>query len=160
MPLGAIGSAGGLAFIRADDGFGVCIASGTSSPTRSVVFVFRSGEVWTVDSLYIPESGGIALDAAVSRSAVEIYSSFLKAKLGIPPPYQCLFGIEGVKGKPIFLPNVQGKMWLQNPFGACVSEVITTDAIYKDGDDPAAGPRRFFSTVYERCGVEDTSWLG
>jgi len=150
------GSPGGLDWIRADDGVGRIRVRTKGSVTTSVVFMFHTGEVWSIDTTRfgtdaVPVSP-VALIAALKR-----YAEFLKDKLGVMPPYRCVVGVEGVRGRPIWLPDIPGTGWMTNQFGSCVADAIQREVIYEEAADVAKLLRPFFEDAYEKCGFEDVA---
>jgi hypothetical protein len=159
-PLGAIGASVSLSRLRGDDGFGVFMPLADGEPTPTMVYIFHTGEVWSVDT-YLPNAadGGFFLGIPQFTGALDQYAAFLKDELGIKPPYRCIAGIEGVRNRPVWLPTKPGRMRLHGAFGSCVSNEIMDDVVHEAGANSTATLRRFFEKVLDACGYDDFSIL-
>jgi hypothetical protein len=159
-PLGTLSSSSlSTGDIRAADGFGFYMALDAERPTPTVTYVFRTGEVWGIDTYHPSVDGGISLPISELVGALTNYATFLRDCLGINPPYQCIVGIEGAKDRPVWLPHVRGRAYLTNPFGSSIEDVIVYKAVHEDGAKPFDTLRGFFAAVLESCGVTDMSIL-
>lgn len=87
--------AGGYGHIRAHDGFGVYKTTDPSNNTRDVVFLFKTGEIWTIDTDYLQATAhenGIVLFENEFRDALKTYSRLL-TRLGVAPPFTWIAGM-------------------------------------------------------------------
>lgn len=146
---------GAMAYLHGDDGFGIYSAPlGDDGRTPIVLYIFHTGEVWSIDAGSITPHGGILIRSVEMNRELTLYTAFLKTKLGVKPPYRCIVGIEGVQDKPIWLPQKAGRAILQNPAGSCVSDIISVkDSLAAEDTDTRDIVRKFFRTVLEKCGI-------
>jgi len=159
IPLAAIGSSLNIGYLRGEDGFGIYLLLEPRQPTPSVVFAFRSGEIWTVDAYSVNAAHGMPLTVPQLAAALDQCAGFLRDKLDIKPPYRCVAGLEGVAGQPVWLPANSRRVFIQNPFGSCITNTICIEANHEEGANARTTLRPFFETVLDRCGWEDFSLL-
>ena len=126
---------GHYGYIRAEDGFGVRYMWGDdAASTSSVVFIFKTGEVWTIDSYLIPATrqytpSTIPLDEDIFARALEDYTMFL-SRLGLEPPYRWVAGMEGIKGRKLFVPVPGGRAALNPPLGSCLVDCVEVEGLH------------------------------
>ncbi len=154
LPISSSTGGGGFNYLRAEDGVGLYAPLNADRKTTMwVVFVFTNGEIWSCDSYIIDATGesspgSIHLDRRDLARSLKDYTSCLM-KLGIPAPIKWEIGLEGIKGRGIFIPNDP----FVRPRGACVSnEIIVSGTFYPD-DDPLVAIEPFFAKVYDMCGL-------
>jgi hypothetical protein len=152
---------GGYSYLRAEDGFGVhAVIEDHRDKTSWMVFAFTTGEVWAIDT-YLPSAARdyIPINEKSLSKSLEEYASFL-SRLGIEPPYRWIVGIEGVKGKGIYVPPPSGHMSsFQGPRGHCVVDPLVQEGTYSPGDDARTTLRLFFERGFDSCGLERPAWL-
>jgi hypothetical protein len=146
----------GCSVLRAEDGFGVFQmhpreqeSRSKSIKTESVVFVFRTGEIWTIDiSTLRPRPDVLVFRQDRFIEALQNYGAFLFS-LGIKPPYRWEAGLVGVKGR--FLNPER-----YAPLGTgdkCVADQITGQGLYSPDQNPTEVLHEFFMNVLENCGA-------
>jgi hypothetical protein len=156
--------AGSYGYIRAEDGFGVrAMLADQKETTFWAVFALNTGEVWTVDSYLVAAtrdqtSPSIPLDENSFARPLENYSAFLE-RLGLEPPYRWIAGIDGIKGRGLYIPAPQGRMNLPFPRGSCVVECVSESGLHTPGESARRSLRPFFDAIYDKCGVERPAWL-
>jgi hypothetical protein len=162
MPINA--GAGDFGYIRAADGFGVrAMIRDRRDATFWAVFAFNTGEVWTVDSYLIAASlehkmMAIPLDENSFAKPLADYSAFLGC-LGIEPPYRWIAGIEGIRGRGLYVPAAPGRMNPPMPRGSCVVDHVSERGLHSPGDPARKSLTLFFDAIYDRCGLERPAWL-
>ena len=159
VPLGINGRSVSTDELHGDDGYGIFVPLGEALTTPAVAYVFNTGEIWSVDTYTLGAAGQRGIFLENYRPAMEQYAAILKKHLGFDPPYRCVVGMEGVSGRPVWLPHRQGRIFLQNPYGACAANIIKRELIYKDSDTPSHTLRPFFEDVLDKCGCDDFSIL-
>jgi hypothetical protein len=156
--------AGGYGYIRAADGFGVYAAEqGDRDVTHWIAFLFQTGEVWTVDSYLIGATAdrrpsAIPLDENAFGNALDKYSAVLQ-RLGVQPPYRWVAGIEGIKGRGLYIPAPPGHIGLPVPHGTCVVDCVSETGTLSPGDQGKMSLKPFFEAVYDRCGRDRPAWM-
>jgi hypothetical protein len=149
---------GGLYFVRGGDGFGVYTPLDTDKVLAcQVVFVFCSGEIWSIDSFilqatinngekFIPN-----IEIQLARG-LQVYADFL-IRLGLSPPFAWEAGMEDTMGRALY-----SKDW--SPIGPrklCMQPQIIATGSYSPGELPRESLRPFFATLFDACGAE---WPG
>ncbi len=145
-----------LEYLRAEDGFGLyAFSSYRDSSTDSVVFVFESGEVWSVDTSLLVNSQKRLFFESIASAFMERlkdYGVFLQ-KLGLEPPFDWIAGLEGVKGW-----RLQGAP-LSNQLSAfrgntCLTEIVTARGTYdvKRASGTTLWP--FFDQIFRKCSTQ------
>jgi hypothetical protein len=152
---------GGYGNIRAPDGIGVYYADG-SSTTTDAVFLFNTGELWTVDTFMLRSTvkeNGISLVEDFIVAALVRYSLALQ-NLGITPPYRWVAGMDGIRGRGIYIPSRPGEISsYSSPRGRCLSNVVAEEGFHSPGDAPLKSLRPFYSKLFDSCGVDFPEWL-
>ena len=144
-----------MSYFRGEDGFGLYVHSDLNVPTSTAVYVTEAGEIWGIDAFTPSNRSAIFLPVSQYAQALDQYRAFLLDKLNIDPPYQLEMGIDGIKNQKVWLPTVPGRMYVENPVGACITnEIIARETIEKDTHSRDA-LKRFFQTILEKCGVEN-----
>jgi len=146
--------------VRRVNGFGTFpIILSHPETTYAVTMAFVSGEVWSIDAYTLDAlkrngHDGISLQESHLEAALRKYCNYL-ARLGLTPPYKWIAGIEGVRGKGIFLPERPGRSYLiQGPRGSCMTNIVECSGIYDGKSDPRECLTPFFNQVFQSCGVE------
>jgi hypothetical protein len=151
-----------LWWVRNDDGFGVYTTrlAKQSDEACSVVFAFKTGEVWAIDALllsgmvhngqkFIPNVEKSFNDKLIS------YSKFLTA-LGAFPPFKWIAGMEDLRNRNLY--NAGGSL-----LGAqrlCLRDVLVSDGLYSLDEQPQESPRPFFTELFDACGAEWPEFQG
>jgi len=155
---------GGYGYIRAQDGFGVRFMMGNDAePTPCVVFIFKTGEVWTIDSYLVTVTrqqtpSAIPLDEKSFAKSLGAYSRFL-SRLEVEPPYRWIAGMEGVKGRGLFVPAPPGRVSFSSPRGSCLVDHIEVEGLHSPSDSARKSLRPFFDAIFDNCGLERPAWL-
>jgi hypothetical protein len=155
---------GNYGYIRAEDGFGVrAMIWNRADATCWVVFVFKTGEVWTIDSHLIPATGdrtptSIPVDENAFGESLEEYTAFLSC-LKIEPPYRWIAGIEGVRGRGLFIPAPAGRTAAPFLRGKCLVDHIEVEGLHSPGEPARKSLRPFFDAIHDNCGLERPAWL-
>jgi hypothetical protein len=149
-------------WVRADDGFGVYTQQAADQPGTacSVAFAFRTGELWAIDALLLPEyvSQGEKVIPNVEvyfKDKLVSFSKFL-TELGISSPYKWIGGVEDLKNRYPYAP-LGNPAWLFRQQNPCLREVITMSGTYIPGASPQTSLAPFFNELFDACGVE---WPG
>jgi hypothetical protein len=143
---------GGYGWASAHDGIGVYWAT-SEATTSNVVFVFKTGEVWTINSNYVNETAErnmLPLWEKDFNSALARYATYLQ-KLGIERPFQWIAGLEGIKGRGIYMPHWRGN---QVPAGRAMLDVVEVNGTYMPDEESSAALESFYARAYEVCGLE------
>lgn len=162
MPIN--GGYGGYGYLRAEDGFGVRVmARSPDDPTLWAVFAFNTGELWTVNSHLVAATRdrahpAIPLDEASFATPLANYSEFL-GRLGVKPPYRWIAGIDGIKGRGLYIPAPKGWVAPPSPQGSCIVDCVSESGLHEPGESARKSLRPFFEAIYDRCGCERPSWL-
>ncbi|HET7176150.1 MAG TPA: hypothetical protein VFK21_09080 [Gammaproteobacteria bacterium] len=151
-------SAGGYGFVRNTDGFGVYRVGSADKPrdTDSVVFVFKTGEIWAIDTYVMraqSESGKRIIPPLEDEfaSALTSYARYLGV-LGIGPPYRWMAGAEDLKGRKIYRGATSG-MKSHWPEGNCLQDIFNDEGVFVPSESPKESLRHFFSKLYDLCGL-------
>lgn len=150
-------------YIIAEDGFGIFGPDNAAEPSCAcVVLVFETGEVWTIDTYDLAIRNVIPYFEADFVESFSNYTVFLRDRLGVPPPYHWIAGVEGVKDRPIEVPRqVFGNQpqLIEGARGSCLIDLIEEEGTYSDGITPAESLRPFFRKIYARCGINRPPWM-
>jgi hypothetical protein len=159
MPL--LNGAGGYGNIRAPDGIGIYYADG-SPTTTDTVFLFNTGELWSIDTYLLnamAKENGISLIEDYFKKALDQYSSVL-TNLGIAPPYRWIAGMDGIRGRGIYVPSPPGQISsFPGPHGRCLLNVVAEEGLHSPGDAPLKSLKPFFFKLFDSCGVNLPEWL-
>lgn len=146
--------------IFSQDGCGIYVHRAPPSPSPCVAFVFRTGEVWGIDTHHLALPKVIPFIEPHFVKALETYTGFLSAGLHTSPPYQWIAGVEGVKEWAIEMPrNVPGQYILQATRGSCLSDMVVKTGVHEAGADPRKTLRPFFIELYDRCKIRRPDWM-
>jgi hypothetical protein len=129
-------------------------------PTPCVVYVFKTGEIWGVDAHHLGIDNTIPIVEPYFIEAFHGYAAFLRDKLGVPPPYQWIAGIEGVKGRPIQIPvQAPNQVKILGACESCLSDTIAKAGTHLERASPQASLRPFFVELYDMCTVSRPNWM-
>jgi hypothetical protein len=141
----------------AENGFGIYVVH---KPIQCIVFVFETGEIWGIDAYHLTMGTSIPLIEPYLIKALTGYSAFLRERLGVPPPYRWIAGIEGVKGRPIEIPvNAPGQVIIQRVSGSCLSDEIVKSGTHEQGADAQTSLRPFFVELFAKCMISRPDWM-
>jgi hypothetical protein len=155
--------AGSYGYLRSNDGFGIYATLPEQGQTCLVAFAFCSGEVWTIDTITlrvrsVSELPILFLNESDFGVSLKRYSEFL-SKLGVPPPYRWVAGMEGLKGRAMYLPAPPGRAPSGVPQGHGVGDAVVTTGFYRMEEDPEISMAPFFEEIYQNCCLERPNWL-
>jgi hypothetical protein len=148
-----------LWWVRSDDGFGVYATrlNEKSDEACSVVFAFKTGEVWAIDALllsamvhdgqkFIPDIEELLKNKLIS------YTKFL-AEIGTSSPYKWMVGMEDLKNRALYTRGSAG-WW---PLGAqerCLRDILVADGLHSPAEQPQKSLMPFFTELFDACGAE------
>jgi len=168
MPMTLIRGAGGYGYLRSSDGEGIYRSTSreamqeTTISTDSVAFVFKTGEVWSVEvSLLNYKSEWIPAESLekIFVKGVEMYSKFL-SELGVKPPYNWKVGIIGAKGRKLGYTPPPGQMWMDSKTGPiCVADLIEAEGQIEAEQPATTALLPFFKKIFDECGRERPDYL-
>jgi len=140
-------------WILAVDGFGLYFCNnGEDQTAKSVVFIFETGELWSVDTLALGNRKRVfpfLEEYFVHR--FKDYSAFLNF-LGLQSPYRWVCGITGTKGYQLQMATGAGQVSIWD-LPNCVSNSILADGLYDEVKVPARALLPFFDLIFNKCGV-------
>lgn len=138
--------------IRANDGFGQYSMSPTSKGiTTSVAFAFETGEIWSIDTLFVQLEGTLLSLENDFVKKLQEYAAYL-SNLGIEPPYRWICGLSGVKNFHARVPVPQGSYRLgRDP--QCLADEIVKEGRYHGEEAPVTALLPFFELIFEKCGL-------
>ncbi|GAB2905001.1 hypothetical protein GCM10027046_38390 [Uliginosibacterium flavum] len=138
---------GSLSFVRGDDGFGTCMnVDGDKTP--ATFYGFRSGEVWTTDTILLScDPSKVLFDEDEFCVVLKEAAAFLE-RLGVSGPYRWIAGLEGVSGRSLPAPDDGIQRWLsQSPI---MNEVVECEGEFSGrSDDAVLALEPFFEFVYD-----------
>ncbi len=147
-----IPSVGDIRHVRADDGFGY-YRDINAEKTSAVSFLFQSGEIWIIRVL--PNTVAFPFDEIALSAALEACVSFLGDALKVPPPYRWIVGIEGIKGRPMYIPSRSNRS--SSP---CLTDTIERQGAYQASNVASEALRPFFEQVFDQCGLRRANVIG
>jgi hypothetical protein len=136
---------GSFGFLEADDGCGY-FAVFDNKLTYAVAYVFKTGEVWIVNSRMGRVSEYFELDEKSFVQTLDVSATFLSA-IGCPKPYRWEVGLEGVQERKLSTPENR----LRN-FGKCLANQILLTGSYENAGNTKELLRPFFEEVFDQCG--------
>ena len=146
--------------VLSEDGFGIFMHGTPSQQSPCIAFVFKTGEVWGIDAYHLGMDTVIPLIEPYFINALENYAAVLREQLGVPPPYQWIAGIEGVKGRAIEVPrHAPGQLLIEGEQGACMSDAVVIKGTHGEGGNSQMSLRSFFVEVYDSCNVRRPDWM-
>lgn len=160
MPL--CNAPGGYGYMRAHDGFGVYRSDSPPDITCDVVFLFATGEIWTIDAYYLQAAAHANAIPFVEPDFAKALKSYgeLLTRLGVTPPFTWIAGMENVKGRGLDIPSRSGNYSLPSgPRGRCLVDTVVEEGYHSPGDAPTTSLRPFFTRLFDSCGLERPEWL-
>ena len=151
--------------VRSDDGFGVFATrlAEKSDEACSVVFAFKTGEVWAIDALllsarvhegqkFIPDIEEFLKNKPIS------YTKFL-AEIGTSPPYKWVVGMEDLKNRALYTRGSAG-WWSLGAQELCLRDILVAEGLYSPAEQPQKSLMQFFTELFDACGVESPEFQG
>lgn len=148
-----------LWWVRNDDGFGVYATrlAEKSDEACSVVFAFKTGEVWAIDALllsamvhdghkFIPDIEEFLKNKLIS------YTKFL-TEIGTSPPYKWVAGMEDLKNRALYTRGGAGS-WPLRAQGLCLRDILVAEGLYSPAEQPQRSLMPFFTELFDACGSE------
>lgn len=164
MPL--VSPAGGYSYLRSGDGMGMYRAPSTDGPKESIevvgiAFVFRTGEVWSVDTKMMSYDARSLPSAAIERALTEGADRYrrLETALGISSPLRWRAGIVGAKGRRLTYAPQPGHVWLGSSGPICAADLIEAEGVISPEETSHAALLPLFAKIFEECGVERPDYL-
>jgi hypothetical protein len=143
--------------VFSDDGCGGYVCR---EPIPCVVYLFKTGEIWAIDAHHLRVQNVIPVIEPYFIAAFENYTTFLRERLQIAPPYKWIAGVEGVQGRPIEIPRpVPGQLIVDGSRGSCMSDIVVNERTHAEGTKPGASLRPFFEELYDSCNVKRPDWM-
>ena len=154
--------AGGYGHVRAHDGFGVYQADRPENITGNAVFIFTTGEIWAVETWdleWASQANAIPFVEKEFKDGLKAYGDLLR-RLGISTGFKWIAGMEGIKGRGLYIPDRPGySSAYPGSRGKCLEDPVIEEGRYSIGDDPGLSVRPFFSKLFESCALERPAWL-
>ena len=156
---------GGYSYLQASDGIGMYRVppeqTDSEISTGSVAFVFRTGEIWAIDTYRLEFSHNNIPVTDIERCFVkglENYRLFLQ-KLDIKGPYRWEAGLIGVNGYSLSYPPPPGKAWFRESGPLCMNDEIKSSGLV-DFEEPATSTLLpLFENIFAECGIERPIYL-
>ena len=136
-----------VGFVRGADGGGHYAVEGGDT-THSVAYVFKTGEIWIIDSWLAQIPQYVELNELAFTQTLEKCISFLSSRLQVPGPYFWEAGFEGIAGRMLVLREGNHRPW-----GTAVEDYVFDSGDFKLGDDAAESLRPFFEKVFDCFGA-------
>jgi hypothetical protein len=133
-------------FVRGADGAGHFSIEGGDT-TRALSYVFKTGEIWMIDS-WLAQVRYVELDESAFIRTLSLCSTFLADQLGLEGPYHWETGFEGIAGRMLAVPNRYSR-----GAGTAIEDLVEDSGIFNQGDDPAEALRLFFEKVFDCFGL-------
>jgi hypothetical protein len=154
----------GYSFIRSHEGFGIYSVDGSQrNLAEAAVFVFTTGEIWTIDAYTLGATKQENLIPPLEsefRRTMASYGNFMSDKLGIEPPFKWTAGMDGLKGRGLYIPPPPNRTsWQRSPAGKCQLDTIEGAGSYSPGESTAECLKPFFTKLYDSCGLSRPEWL-
>ncbi len=128
------------------------------------MYAFTTGEVWSIDTYWLmlratPEERLVPAYAEQDfRRAFVSYGSCLE-RLGIPPPYKWIAGMEDLKGRHLYTPTPPNHIRIRQAHdGEGLVDEIVVSGLYSPGDPVGSTLKPFFAKLYESCGLARQDW--
>ena len=152
---------GGLSVLRASDGIGsyreIRDGEEESITVNGVAFIFRTGEIWSIDTSVLEFSGQEIFVGNIGNAFVnglKTYPLFLE-KLGMKHPFKWKAGISNVKGRSLNYSPPPGHYWLPGYKGPkCASDLIQEEGILELNQNPLLAIKPFFDKLFQECGLK------
>jgi hypothetical protein len=143
--------AGSIGFVDGGDGGGFYGIEGGNT-TRSVAYVFRTGEIWMLDSWLAQIPSYLELDESAFAQTLEIAARVLSDGFVVSGPYQWEAGFEGIGGRMLTLRENAQRTW-----GTSVREDVKGAGTFSIGDNANVTLRPFFEEIFDAFGSKRTT---
>lgn len=137
---------GHTGFVDGGDGGGFYAMEGGHS-TRSVAYVFKTGEIWIIDSWLAQVPQYVELHEPAFARTLEISATVLSERLKVAGPYQWEAGFEGIKERMLVLRENSQRTW-----GTSARNLVKGAGTFNIGDNLAATLTPFFEEVFDAFG--------
>ncbi len=134
-----------IGFVRGSDGGGFYSVEGGTT-TRSVAYVFKTGEIWLVDS-WLAQVPYVELNENAFTEKLRRCADISINRLALPGPYQWEAGFEGISGRMLVLPG------FDRARGTAVEERVYAVGRLTPEGDPVKSLEPFFEKVFDCFGV-------
>lgn len=138
--------AGNIGFVRGADGAGYFSVEGDHT-TRAVAYVFKTGELWLVDS-WLAQVPLVELNEDAFVETLQKCAEFLAKRLELLGPYHWEAGFEGIHGRMLSLPDS-----FNRARGTAIENRVRDDGQFTLGKNPAEALRPFFEKVFDCFGL-------
>lgn len=138
-----------IGFVRGSDGGGFYSVEGGDT-TRSVAYVFKTGEIWLVDS-WLAQVPYLELNENAFIETLRRCADISTNRLALPGPYRWEVGFEGISGRMLVLPGSDRAR------GTAVEKYVYATGRFKPETDPAKALGPFFEKVFDCFGVRRPS---
>jgi hypothetical protein len=131
--------------VRGPDGYGLAHAV-SSGVTPMLVYVFTSGEVWSIDAALMSYSSDqVFFNPANFVSAIQRFSDLL-GRLGVGGPYRWVAGIEGMKNRRL---QIDGRAYTFPPAPCLVDSVVCQGEFSGDLAEAGQSIEPFVAEVFD-----------
>ena len=138
-----------IGFVRGSDGGGYYSVEGDNT-TRSLAYVFKTGEIWLVDSS-LAQVPYVELNENAFTETLRRCAEISTNRLVLPGPYQWEAGFEGISGRMLVLPS------FDRARGTAVEGRVFAAGRFTLEDDPVKALRPFFEKVFDCFGLRRQS---
>jgi hypothetical protein len=135
-----------IGFVRGSDGCGFYSVEGGNT-THSVAYVFKTGEIWLVDS-WLEQMSVVELRENAFAETLRKCAEVLTNRLELLGPYQWEAGFEGILGGMLAQPGTSIRRR-----GTAVEDCVYDAGQFTLGEDPAETLRPFFEKVFDCFGL-------
>lgn len=148
---------GRIGALGAPDGVGIYAASQGETESSGVVFAFRSGEIWSLDT-YVqdalseqqPNRAILTLEPQLT-AAFESYVGLLQ-RMGAPGPYRWVVGMDGLAGRSMVMPpREDGADMAGLVRGDCLLNTVEVEGEYEAGAPFETALTPFFDELCRAC---------
>jgi hypothetical protein len=139
-------NAGRIGFVDGGDGGGFYGIDGGNT-TRSIAYMFKTGEIWMVDSWLAQIPRFLELDESAFAQTLEIAARVLSDRFAVASPYQWEVGFEEIGGRMLTLRENVQRTW-----GTSVREDVKGTGTFSAGDNATETLRPFFEEIFDAFG--------
>jgi hypothetical protein len=144
--------------LMSTDGWGVYdIDPSRKNITSSAIFIFETGEIWSVNTYAIAANDGIPFFHTVMTTALMDYGAFIMKNFNITPPFKVLISVDRVKGQRLLMADSRG-LFLPTG-GICQLPSIQQETEFTPGDSAYRALWPFFQKLVGRCGLDPETYL-
>jgi hypothetical protein len=147
------GDARGTGELRAEDGFGIYAMTPGPTESSGVVFAFRTGEVWAVDTYVQDALAEQRPNRAIRTLAPQLVAAFeaygeLMVRLGVAGPWRWEIGMDGLLGRSMALEEETMAGLLR---GESVVNTVVTEGEWDGAASPEEAIQPFFDDLLKAC---------